>query len=150
MTGPKKGLFSCLGTSCPLCKREDPRWTIAALVVAYLNADPDTAKMSPDATPQYKIGYLSLSQSNFKAISELAEEGKSPFDVDIAMAYDGRRYNFIVINSVPRYVALGDTEKILEMAKPFIPLLKNKVGRKPTTDVLRAAPEEANLSDMED
>lgn len=137
--GDKKGLFRCPGEGCPRCAAGDEaRWTIAALAVAYTNADAETGKLATDAVPAYKVGYLSLSQSNFKSISEAPEEGKSPLDVDLAMSFDGRRYGFNVISSTPRYVAVGDTEKIVALAKEQAHKLLNKIGRPITNDALRA------------
>jgi hypothetical protein len=138
-TGERKGLFRCPGANCPRCKAgEEARWTVAAMAVQYINADLETGKLPTDAVPVYKIGHLSLSQSNFKAIGELPEEGKSPYDVDFKMMFDGRRYTFSVIASTPRYKARNEEATILELAKPHAAKLANKVGRAITAAALKA------------
>jgi len=150
-TGDKKGLFICPGVGCPRCKTEDSRLTVAALVVQYTNADTETGKLAKEAVPAYKVGYLSLSQTVANAISDLAEENGTPYDCDIAMGFDGRRYSVTVIARTPRYVSLGDTEKVAAMAKPVIPLLAGKVGRVASAEVLRGAgSNRASLDDLND
>jgi hypothetical protein len=125
--------------------------TVAALVLQYTNADSETGKLDKDVAPSYKIGYLSLSQTVANAIGDLAQEDGTPYDVDIAMGFDGRRYSVIVISRAPRYVQLGDTEKVMALAKPLIPLLAGKVGRVATAEVLRGGgSNSASLDDLRD
>jgi hypothetical protein len=148
-TGDKKGLFICPG-NCPRCKTEDARLTVAALVLVYSNADSETGKLAKDSVPSYKIGYLSLSQSVANAIGDLAQEDGTPYDFDIAMGFDGRRYSVTVIARTPRYVQLGDTDKVIALAKPFIPLLQGKVGRVASAQVLASGVGTGSLADLSD
>ena len=138
-TGTTKGLFRCPSKNCPRCAAgEEARWTIAALAVQYRNADVETGKLPTATVPDYKIGYLSMSQSVFKSLGELPEEGKTPYDVDYAMTSDGRRFASRVIGSSPRYKSRGDEAAILELAKPHAAKLVNKIGRPITAAALKA------------
>jgi hypothetical protein len=151
-TPSRSGYFACPGTGCPLCAKEDARWLGAALAVHYTNAD-ENGKIPPDVKPTYAIGYISLSVAHFKTLSE-ASEGVTPFDIDWVQSFDGKRYALRPVTLVPRYRKAGDEEAIVKLAKPLIPKLGNKIGKKISAlemkQMLANAPTlESGIEDME-
>jgi hypothetical protein len=105
---PEISLLSC-------CEQleEDGKPHAIALTLQYTNADPKSGNYSKDASGnvppvEYKIGYLDLSPSQFKAISDapkMLEEGVdlSPYSYDYVMAVDGNKYSFGIKSRKPRW-----------------------------------------------
>lgn len=125
--GTRKGMFVCPGNGCPICPREDARHNIVALVVSYTNADAN-GKLPADQKPQYKVGYISLSPSHFRTLSE-ATEGATPYDCDWIQSSDSKRYTFRAVSTTPRYVKAEDADTVKKLAAPFVGRLNGKVGR---------------------
>jgi hypothetical protein len=151
-TPSRSGYFACPGTGCPMCSKEDARWLGAALVVHYVNAD-ENGKIPPDVKPTYAIGYLSLSATHFKTLSE-ASEGATPLDIDWVQSFDGKRFSLRPVSTTPRYRKAGDEEAIAALAKPLIQKLGNKVGKKISAlemkQMIANAPTLESLNDMEE
>lgn len=150
LAGQSKRPYICGGEGCPACAAggEGPKLSVVCLALQYLNADAVSAKLANDTEPIYKVGYLALSVSNYNAIVDGVEEGSRPSDVDYRMSYDGKRFDFHVISSKARYIARGDQARILAMAKPLTPLLRNKMGSPlPANASLSLAPPMADLDD---
>jgi hypothetical protein len=151
--GPRKLLAICPGHGCPQCPREDARWNGVALIVHYTNAD-QNGRIPAEEAPKYAIGYISLSATHFKTLSEAAE-GCTVFDIDWIMSFDGKRFGYRPVSTVPRYRKAGDEEAVVKLAAPFHKRLAGKVGRKISALDLKAliagAPTlEAGLEGMEE
>jgi hypothetical protein len=145
---PRKGSYICPGAGCPQCLREDARWSVAALAVQYTSADAN-GKLAVEGKPTYSIGWISLSATHYATISE-ASEDKTPTDLDWVMANDGKRFSYRPVAAVPRYVKAGDEEAVLAMAKPLIPKLGNKIGRRVTALELKQLLSNAPTFEVED
>jgi hypothetical protein len=125
--GQKKGMFVCPGEAgCVLCPREYAKWNTVVLVAGYNNADA-AGKLAAGVKPEYTIGYISLSPTHFKTLSD-ATETAGVFDIDWIQTSDGKRFNYRAMTS-SRYRQAGDEAALIKLAQPFIARLNGKVGR---------------------
>ena len=152
---PKTGVFQCLGEGCPACAKEESRWSVAVLVAVYTGANKQTGKLTSSSNPDIQIGYLGMSATVFEMLRSAPLEGSGVADHDFAMTYDGRRYNIKLLSPQTAYSKLK--VDVVELAKPFVPKLQNKVGRIVSKTELRAmvasartSSEDSNLSDVEE
>lgn len=121
---------------CCEATNEDGAVEVVALVVRYLNSDPETGKLDKDVKPKCTLQFARLSQFNMRQIKKLPDEDSNPFNIDIVMTHaEGRAfgYEFNRKATSPRWLA--DPEVAAEMqkaAKKFLDgkVLKMKLGSK--------------------
>ena len=81
---------------CCIKLGEEGRYRVVVLAVCYTNANPKGGytKVPDGSRPPvaWRIGYLDLSPSSYRTISELPEDDASPYDYDSAMSMVNNRY----------------------------------------------------------
>lgn len=143
----EKGSLLCLaeqnseeGAAC--CQRYgDPQLRVVALCIHYVNADAD-GRLPKGTVPEIEIGYVRLSQPNYRSISMLPPDERTVYDLDIVMSHraSGIGYDFIVASSTPRYRAAGLEKEVERLATPFLDgkKLASKLGKKMTEAEFKA------------
>ena len=143
----EKGSLLCLaeqnseeGALC--CQRfGDPQLRVVALCIHYLNADAD-GRLPKGTVPEIEIGYVRLSQANYRSISMLPMDERTVHDLDIVMSNraSGIGYDFIAASSTPRYRAAGLEKEVERLAKPLLDgkKLASKLGKKMTEAEFKA------------
>ena len=131
LTKEGKRQYVCLGTVQgrafilgPCCKQldEEGRYHLVNLAVQYTNSDtvldPKSGNYSKGyAGPiEFKVGYVDLSRTNFRQISNLVEEGNSIYDYDLAMVLSGNKYDFFVKSRTPRWKSTPELAAAVEAA----------------------------------
>lgn len=128
------------------CKRlnhdddQKAQLNFAVLAVKYTNADPKTGKYEKDpstgeqAPIRYELGWLKLSRSGFKSISELAMEGEKVHDFDFTVAHRENKigYDYKRISQKARYRTNPELlAEIQQSAKKFADgvLLSKRLGK---------------------
>jgi hypothetical protein len=53
--------------------------------------------------PEVKVGFVDLSRSNYRTISNLPEENESIYDYDLVMSKNGNKYDFTVKSRTARW-----------------------------------------------
>lgn len=101
----KKGTFRCLKPTkegeIPYCcakLEEEGMLHVVSLAVLYTNADPKTGKYLAGAPIEWEVGYVDLSRSNYRSVSNLAPEESSVYDIDLVMSKkdNGIGYEFVL------------------------------------------------------
>jgi hypothetical protein len=103
-TKDKKGTFRCLTAKdeeTPFCCAklgEEGMLHVVSLAIQYTNADPKDGTYVKGTPIEWEIGYVDLSRSNYRAVSNLAPEDSSVYDIDIAMSKkdSGIGYEFVL------------------------------------------------------
>ncbi len=168
-----KGSFHCLSPEdksevcCTTEGQKESQPQFVALALNYTNADPKTgryAKVDGVYPPiQWSLGFVRMSRSAYKRISQLPEEESRPADIDIAMSHHGKGKGYDYTKaSAARWKRNPELVKEVEAAiKPFLDGRKlfGKLGRKVTKLEYRAmlagtgtaAPSgEVDLSEIDD
>ena len=94
----KKGTFRCLPVKSeddtPYCcakLEEDGMLHVVALAIQYVNADSKTGGYAKDANGhfppiEWEVGYVDLSRSNYRSVSNLPPEDSDVYDIDMVMS----------------------------------------------------------------
>jgi hypothetical protein len=120
-----KGYFRCLSTEDHVgicCKKMDESdLRVVALAVEYTNASQKDGKYKKDAKGnvppiEYQIGYVQLSRSNFRAISNLPDEEGTVYDMDVVMStkQNGIGFDFTKVSSKSRWRSNPELAKEIE------------------------------------
>jgi hypothetical protein len=115
---------------------EDGSVEVVALVVRYLNSDPETGKLDKEAKPKVVLQFVRLSQFNMRQIKKLPDEDSNPFSIDIVMTHaEGRAfgYEFNRKATKPRWSEDPEVKaEVQKAAKKFLDgkVLKAKLGNK--------------------
>jgi hypothetical protein len=115
--------------------REEGRYRVVVLALWYTNANPKTGgytKLPDRSRPaiEWKIGYLELSPSNYRSISELPEDETSPYEYDYSMSLVNNRYE-ISIRTKALWKADSEVCKAVEEAsRRYVADGGAKLGRK--------------------
>jgi hypothetical protein len=170
-TKDKKGTFRCAPVKTegeiPYCcakLEEEGQQHVVALALLYTNADPKTGKYEKGASIDWEVGYVDLSRSNYRAVSGLAPEDTSVYDIDMVMSKkdNGIGYEFTLASVKARWKLNPDLgEEVKAAAAKFVndggKKLIGKLGRKQTPIEWKAllsgqaaSGKEADLSDIED
>jgi len=144
---------------------EEGRYRVVVLAICYTNANPKTGgytKLPDGSRPpvEWKIGYLDLSPSSYRTISELPEDDASPYDYDYAMSMVNNRYE-IKTRGGALWKADAEVRKAVEEASRKYAAdggvkLGRKLGKKLSLaewkTLLSGAPSagEVSLNDMEE
>ena len=121
---------------CCEALNEDGSVEVVALVIRYLNSDPETGKLDKDAKPKVVLQFIRLSQFNMRQIKKLPDEDSNPFNIDIVMTHaEGRAfgYEFNRKATSPRWKADPEVAaEVQKAAKKFLDgkILKLKLGSK--------------------
>ena len=141
---------------------EEGDMRILALALQYTNVDSKGKYPKGQAiTIEYKVGYVDMSRSNFKAIQELPPEGSSIHDIDIAMGRNGNRFQFVMRSAAKWKMNPQLVAEVEEKAKALVSdggkRLERRLGKKTTLLEWKALlagatteAESANLNDMDD
>lgn len=114
---------------------EEGRYRVVVLAVCYTNASPKTgghAKLPDGSRPpiEWRLGYLDLSPSNYRSISQLPEDEASPYDYDYSMSLVNNRYD-ISIRTKALWKADSEICKAVEEAsQKYVADGGMKLGRK--------------------
>lgn len=166
----KKGTFRCLTKGDDLgycCTKlgEDGQLHVVALALLYTNADASTGGLEKGVVPEWEIGYVDLSRSNFRSVSNLAPEESTPYDIDMVMAKkdNGIGYEFTLKSPKARWKMNPEVAAAVEAAaQKFVrdngKKLIGKLGKVATllewkamlSGVAAANAKEASLEDVED
>jgi hypothetical protein len=138
----KKNVITTMADCCKKLNHDDDQkaqLNVAVLAVKYTNADPKTGKYVPDADGnqaplRWELGWLKLSRSGFKSISELALEGEKPHEFDFTIANRENKigYDYKRISQKARYRANPELyAEVVEEAKKFADgvLLSKRLGK---------------------
>jgi hypothetical protein len=104
------------------CKQADEEGQYHAIAgaVEYLNINPKTGKFpevdGKPVVPEVKVGFVDLSRSNYRAISNLPEEGESLYDYDLVMSMDGNKYSFTIKSRKARWMMYPEVVAQVEAA----------------------------------
>lgn len=109
----KKHIITEMGDCCKKLNNDDDQkaqLNFAVLAVKYTNADQKTGKYEKDENGdqppiKWELGWLKLSRSGFKSISELAMEGEKPYEFDFTIAHRENKigYDYKRISQKARY-----------------------------------------------
>jgi hypothetical protein len=169
-TKDKKGTFRCLPVKegeIPYCCQkldEEGQQHVVALAIHYTNASPKDGGYEKGTPIEYEIGYVDLSRSNYRAVSNLIPEDGTIFDIDIAMAKkdNGIGYEFVARSTKAARWKLNPelAAEVEAAAQKFVKdggkKLAGKLGRKLTLIEWKALlagqsnAKEASMEDIED
>ncbi len=148
----KKHVVTEMGDCCKKLNNDDnqkAQLNFAVLGIKYINADPKTGKYEKDAKTgevpaiRWELGWIKLSRSGFKSVSELVMEGEKPedFDFTIGNRDNGIGYTYGRVSQKARYRLNPDLlAEIHEEAKKFADgvLLTKRLGKVITPLEMRA------------
>jgi len=169
-TKDKKGTFICLPAKkdeIPYCctkMEEEGMLHVVALAVLYTNADTKTGKYAAGTPIEWEVGYVDLSRSNYRSVSNLAPEDSSVFDIDLVMSKkeNGIGYEFVLCATKAKWKLNAElAEEVKEAAQKYVKdggkKLKNKLGRSITLNEWKLmlagqakSGAEASLDDIEE
>jgi len=166
-TKDKKGTFLCLPAKkdeIPYCctkMEEEGMLHVVALAVLYTNADQKTGKYTIAGQPiEWEVGYVDLSRSNYRSVSNLAPEDSSVFDIDLVMSKkdNGIGYEFVLCATKAKWkLNPALAEEVEEAAKKYVNDGGKKLGRSITLNEWKLmlagqakSGAEASLDDIED
>jgi hypothetical protein len=126
----KKGTFRCLKPTkegeIPFCcakLKEEGMLHVVSLAVLYTNAEDKTGKYSKDKNGNYppvewEVGYVDLSRSNYRSVSNLAPEDSTPYDIDLVMSKkdNGIGYEFVLAATKAKWKLNPDMAVEIEAA----------------------------------
>jgi hypothetical protein len=166
----KKGTFRCIKPSkegeIPFCcskLEEEGMLHVVSLAVLYTNADPKTGKYAAGTPIEWEVGYVDLSRSNYRSVSQLAPEDSSVYDIDLVMSKKDNNigYEFTLCATKAKWKQNPElAAEIEQAAQKFIndggKKLVSKLGRKLNLIEWRAllsnqasSGKEASLDDIE-
>ena len=167
----KKGTFRCAPVKTegeiPYCcakLEEEGMLHVVSLAIQYTNADAKTGGYAPGTPMEWEIGYVDLSRSNYRAVSGLAPEDSTVYDIDIVMSKkeNGIGYEFVLKSVKAKWKQNPELVAEVEAAaQKFVndggKKLIGKLGRKQTPIEWKAllsgqagSGKEASLEDIED
>ena len=166
----KKGSFRCLPSKdgeLPFCCSklgEEGMVHVVALALHYTNAKPSDGKYDKGTPIEWEIGYVDLSRSNYRSVSNLAPEEGSVYDIDIIMTKktSGIGYEFTSPSPKARWKQNPElVAEVEEAAKKYVndggKKLTGKLGKKLNLLEWKAllsetasSAEEASLEDISD
>jgi len=175
-TKDKKGTFRCVAVKsedetpyCCLKLEQEGMQHVVALAIQYTNADAKTGGYAKDAEGhfppiEWEVGYVDLSRSNYRSVSNLPPEDSDVYDIDMVMSKkdNGIGYEFTLKANKARWRQNPALAKEVEAAaQKFLrdggKKLIGKLGRKLTAvewkallAVQAASGKEASLEDIED
>jgi hypothetical protein len=171
-TKDKKGTFRCAPTKgedeIPYCcgkLDEEGMMHVVALAIHYTNADAKTGIYEKGQPIEWEVGYIDLSRSNYRAVSNLAPEDSDVYSIDIVMSKkdSGIGYEFVLRSAKAKWKQNPELAAEVEAAaQKFIKdggkKLIGKLGRKLTvaewkimlSGLQAASGKEASLEDIED
>jgi hypothetical protein len=139
----KKGTFRCLipkEGETPFCcakLEEEGMLHVVSLAIQYTNADTKTGSYEKGTPIEWEIGYVDFSRSNFRAVSNLAPEDSSVYDIDIVMSKkdSGIGYEFVLRANKAKWKMNPElAEEVEAAAQKFVKdggkKLRGKLGRK--------------------
>ena len=163
----KKGSYRCFETESeeeiPYCcdKLGEGTLHVVALALHYTNADKKTGKYEKGTAIEWEVGYVDLSRSNYRSVSNLAPEEATPYDIDIVMTQkENKQYEFTLVSPKARWALNPDlAAEVEEAAQKFIRdggrKLKGKLGKVLTLTEWKAllastasSAEDASLEDI--
>lgn len=126
----KKGTFRCIKPTkegeIPFCcakLKEEGMLHVVSLAVLYTNAEDKTGKYSKDKNGNYppvewEVGYVDLSRSNYRSVSNLAPEDSTPYDIDLVMSKkdNGIGYEFVLAATKAKWKLNPDMAAEIEAA----------------------------------
>jgi hypothetical protein len=146
----KKGRYRCLTAMgadadpqyCCVTIPEDGAVEVVALVIRYMNADPESGKYVKNADGQFppvefEIQFVRLSQFNMRQIKKLPDEDSTPFGIDLVMTRTDRAfgYEFNRKSNTPRWlhdpaIAAAVKAAAQKFVKDGGKILRSKLGTK--------------------
>ncbi len=109
----KKGTYRCLtkGEDLAFCCSTglEARTHIVAPVLRYSNADPSTGKLDKDVPIKWELGYIDMSQVNYRQVCSLPDEDSDVYSIDLIMFHANRAfgYEFSRISAKARWLLDG-------------------------------------------
>jgi hypothetical protein len=133
LQGQTKRMYRCNGLAsngwaCTTCQSNEKKRLSLGMAVQYVNANKNTGALPADTVPDYRVGYVSLSQPNLNDIVSGPLEGVRPTQVDYVMTFDKRRYGFRVVANQARHIQRQETAGLVALARPLVHLLGKKLG----------------------
>ena len=170
-TKDKKGTFRCVAVKsedetpyCCLKLEQEGMQHVVALAVHYINADAKTGIYEKGQPIEWEVGYVDLSRSNYRAVSNLAPEDSDVYSIDIVMSKkdSGIGYEFVLRSAKAKWKQNPELAAEVEAAaQKFIKdggkKLIGKLGRNLTiaewkillSGLQAASGKEASLEDIE-
>lgn len=109
----KKHVITEMADCCKKLNHDDDQkaqLNFAVLAIKYTNADPKSGKYEKDENGElppirWELGWLKLSRSGFKTISELAMEGEKPHEFDFTVGHRENKigYDYKRVSQKARY-----------------------------------------------
>lgn len=168
-TKDKKGTYRCLSKGDELgycCQKldEEGMQHVVSLALWYTNADPKTGVYEKGTPIEWEVGYVDLSRSNYRSVSNLAPEDSDVYGIDIVMSKkdNGIGYEFVLRSAKAKWKQNPELAAEVEAAaqkflKDGAKKLVSKLGRKISlaewkvllSGQTAASAKEASLEDLE-